>query len=436
MMPFDLSANWGDLVERFDRAWQYWPFDDSQLVPKRAFADGVFFIPLGFLLAAHWMAERNASRPSAFLAAATLSVAASSLVEGSQLLEPARHAKVCDLLMQATGGIVGSVLGVFLVRTIWPWVTVAVGSLGPRRLVAWAAVVMGALLLLDAVDPMMPVQSMRELRNNLWASQLGLEGGFAEQPWYYWAVCRVGVYAVFAAVLGAAGPPTWRRRWLVGATLAVTIAVALEALAPFEAGRHVNVANVVSAVCGSALGAILANALSGRLSHRGTIILAAALLLAFIAYKEWRPFTFQWDTAMMAGKVPSGTAWLPLSSLVLRRFWLDDARDLLEMAAWSGALVYIVSLASAWLNSGSRTARLLKAAVLATAVGLAMELPQFMLREREPSTTHVFVFTIGGLVGALAYVFAPAVGSPVDATGADDVSRPDRQVGACVSNHR
>jgi VanZ family protein len=295
---------------------------------------------------------------------------------------------------------------------------------------------MGALLLLDAVDPMMPVQSMRELRNNLWASQLGLEGGFAEQPWYYWAVCRVGVYAAFAAVLGAAGPPTWRRRWLVGATLAVTIAVALEALAPFEAGRHVNVANVVSAVCGSALGAILANALSGRLSHRGTIILAAALLLAFIAYKEWRPFTFQWDTAMMAGKVPRGTAWLPLSSLVLRRFWLDDARDLLEMAAWSGALVYIVSLASAWLNSSSRTARLLKAAVLATAVGLAMELPQFLLREREPSTTHVFVFTIGGLVGALAYVCAPAVGSPVDAAGAVDVSRPDRQVDACVSNHR
>ncbi|MCX5683905.1 MAG: hypothetical protein NT049_09500, partial [Planctomycetota bacterium] len=242
--------------------------------------------------------------------------------------------------------------------------------------------------------------------------------------------CRIGVYAAFAALLGAAAPPTWRRRWLAGATLAVIIAVALEALAPLEAGRHVNVANIVSAVCGSALGAILAKALSGRLSHRGTLILAAALLLAFIAYKEWRPFTFQWDTAMMAGKVPRGTAWLPMSSLVSGRFMLDDARDLLEMAAWSGVLVYIVSLASAWLNSGSRTTRLLKAAALATAVGLAMELPQFLLREREPSTTHVFVFTIGGLVGALAYVFAPAVGHRVDA------SPQDRQVGISSAARR
>ena len=82
------------------------------------------------------------------------------------------------------------------------------------------------------------------------------------------------------------------------------------------------------------------------------------------------------------------------------------------------------------------TARLLQAAILATAVGFAMELPQFLLRERKPSTTHVFVFAIGGLVGALAYVFAPAVGNRVDAAGAEDASRPDPQAGVCASNRR
>jgi len=45
----------------------------------------------------------------------------------------------------------------------------------------------------------------------------------------------------------------------------------------------------------------------------------------------------------------------------------------------------------------------------AAALGLVMELPQFLLKEREPSTTHVFIFIIGGLAGALAYRLAPGV---------------------------
>jgi len=43
---------------------------------------------------------------------------------------------------------------------------------------------------------------------------------------------------------------------------------------------------------------------------------------------------------------------------------------------------------------------------------------------------------IVSLVGALAYVFAPAVGNRVDAAGAEDASRPDPQAGVCASNRR
>jgi len=278
--------------------------------------------------------------------------------------------------------------------------------------------VMAVLLLLDAVDPMLPVRSLSALKQNLLASRIGLREGLAEHPWYHWLVCRVGVYAAFAVLLGASSRRASWRRWLLGGTLAFGFALAAEALAPLVESRHASAAHVVVAACGALMGVVLGAVLSGRLSYRSKIILAAALLLAFMAYKEWRPFTFEWNVAMMSAKIPSGAAWLPMTSLVLRRYWLDDVRDVLEMAVWSAAFVYILMLRGGWLARGSVAERLWKGAAVATALGLALELPQFLLSEREPSTTHVFLFTLGGVVGALAYMLAPAAGQPsTDATG-------------------
>jgi glycopeptide antibiotics resistance protein len=378
---------------------------------KRTFVDGFFFIPLGLLLAAHWTLERNASRAMAFGATAVLAVAASAAVEGLQLFTLTRHAKACDLMTEASGGILGAILGVFAARAVWP----RVGRLGQwdsGRPLIWAAVVMAVLLLLDAVDPMLPVSSLSALKQNLLASRMGLREGLAEHPWYHWLVCRVGVYAAFAVLLGASSRRASWRRWLLGGVLATGFALAAEAVAPLVDSRHAVAAHVVAAACGALVGMVLGAILCGRRSYRSKIVLAAALLLAFMAYKEWRPFTFEWNAARMNAKIPSGTAWLPMTSLVLRRYWLDDVRDVLEMAVWSAAFVYILMLRDGWLARGPVAARLWKGAAVATVLGLALELPQFLLREREPSTTHVFLFTLGGLVGALAYMLAPAAGRP------------------------
>jgi VanZ family protein len=418
LMPFDLDADWDGVASRFAQACQTWPLGDIPAGQKRSFVDGFFFIPLGFLLAARWVLERNASRAAAFAAAAVLAVAASAAVEGLQLFTLTRHAKACDLMTEASGGILGAILGALAARAVWLRFSCRVGRLDAGRPLTWAAVVMAILLLLDAVDPMLPVSSLSALKQNVLASRMGLREGLAEHSWYHWLVCRVGVYAAFAVLLGAPiGRPSWRR-WLLGGMLAVGFALAAEAVAPFVESRHASAAHVVAAACGALVGVVLGAVLSGRLSYRSKIVLAAALLLAFMAYKEWRPFTFEWNAAMMSAKIPSGAAWLPMASFVGRRYWLDDVHDLLEMAVWSGAFVYILMLWHGWLARGSSAARLWKGAAVATALGLALELPQFLLRDREPSTTHVFLFTLGGLVGALAYMLAPAAGQPsTDATG-------------------
>jgi VanZ family protein len=387
---------------------------------KRAVVDGFFFVPLGLLLAARWILERNASRAMAFVAAAVLAIAASAVVEGLQLFTLTRHAKACDLMAEAAGGVLGALLGALAARTVWSRISRRVGPVDAGRPLTWAAAVMAVLLVLDAVEPMLPVSSLSALKQNLLASRMGLREGLAEHPWYHWVVCRVGVYAAFAALLGASSRRESWRRWLLGGTLAVGFALAAEAVAPLVDSRQAVAAHVVAAACGALVGVVLGAVLSGRLSYRSKIVLAAALLLAFMAYKEWQPFTFEWNAAMINSKIPSGATWLPMASFVSRRYWLDDVHDLLEMAVWSAAFVYILMLWHGWLARGSVAARLWKGAAVATVLGLALELPQFLLAEREPSTTHVFLFAVGGLVGALAYMLAPPAGPPsTDAAGGE-----------------
>jgi hypothetical protein len=139
---------------------------------------------------------------------------------------------------------------------------------------------------------MLPVSSLSSLKQNLLASRMGLREGLAEHPWYHWLVCRVGVYAAFAVLLGASRRTSWRRR-LLGGMLAIGFALAVEGVTPLAESQHANVADVVTAAFGSLVGAVMGIVLSGRLSYRAKVVLAASLLLAFMAHKEWRPFTFE-----------------------------------------------------------------------------------------------------------------------------------------------
>jgi len=53
-----------------------------------------------------------------------------------------------------------------------------------------------------------------------------------------------------------------------------------------------------------------------------------------------------------------------------------------------------------WLDRGRRGRRILKAVTVAVAIGLILELAQFLLPPRVPSITDVACFALGGAIGA------------------------------------
>jgi hypothetical protein len=138
-------------------------------------------------------------------------------------------------------------------------------------------------------------------------------------------------------------------------------------------------------------------------SRRTQLTIAVVALLFFIVYQEWTPFTFTWNLDLMKAKVPTGASWLPMSPYCQRHFYLDDVHNLVKKIVWFAILFYVLNLRTGWLTCGSRGVQLLKSVALSGVLGLAIELVQFLLPERVPSTTYLFAFVLGGALGTIVY---------------------------------
>jgi len=88
---------------------------------------------------------------------------------------------------------------------------------------------------------------------------------------------------------------------------------------------------------------------------------------------------------------------------------LEHARLFLRTLVLLGTFVYVARLGGGWLDRGPRGSRALKAALLAGAMGLALEAGQLLL-PRVPSVTDVMCFAVGGALGGWAG--APKVPKP------------------------
>ena len=238
-------------------------------------------------------------------------------VEFAQLFLPSRISQIHDVASNAAGGLGGAVFGSLLGKGIWQGIGRYIQKRWNGRLSSAGAAVMCVMLILDGLAPLMPVRSLSNLGHNFRGSILSLGDGLAVHPWHRWLVCRIGVFAALAILLGAARNRE-RRRWLWGAALALGFAFLLEVAKPFIYMRIANAANVATAACGTAVGLALAAALSHRLSTRSRLNLAVVLLVLYAAYWEWVPFAFAWNPALVAKKLPSGSDWQPLSNLSLR----------------------------------------------------------------------------------------------------------------------
>ncbi len=404
LIPFDFTWNWPALVRNFREAWQYWPLGSLPMGRRDILVNVVFYMPLGLLLASYALVRRQRSPGRALLWAILFSAAVSTFVESAQLFLPSRISQVTDVLSNTTGGVLGGFAGLLLARFFsrrrnWTF-PVAVQS---RPAVLGAAAIL-VFLTLDGLSPLQPILSLSDLRGNLAGSHLTLADGAAQHLWHHWLVCRMGVYAILTILLGAASTHEGWRRWVRAAVWAGAFAIVIESGKPLVDDCQANIFNVVTSVAGTAVGLVVGPALWQRLSYRATVIGAALLLVAYIAYVEWTPFAFVWTRESITAQLPKGLGWIPLANYALgvRRF--ETVQKFLNMGALTAALVYVLCIRSRWLRRGSITVCLLKAAALATALGLFMEGVQFFLPDRGPTTTDVLSFTCGGAAGVSIYL--------------------------------
>lgn len=393
-MPFDFAVDAPAAGQRLERALNSWPTASR----SDLWMNFLLYVPLGFLLATRWFLLGKHRLPAGMLAALA-GLGLTLAVEIGQLFLPSRISQVHDLFSNAAGAMAGAVIGSTVGGRFWQGLSRYVWQRWDGRLSVLAAATMCTMLALDGLAPLMPVRSLSDLADNVRQSILSPVAGLAIHPWHRWLVCRIGVFAVLAVLLGAARSSP-RRRWYWGAACSFGFAVLLEASKPFFYGRTANSANVVTAACGALAGLICAAALSSRLAGRRSLALAIVLLVSYAVYREWTPFTFAWEPVTAREKVPSGADWLPLSEIGLRNHDFEDALDFVRYLVLMGVLAYTLRQRRGWFARGPLAIQIAKAAGVTLLLGAVLEGGQFLLPGRSPGTSELLAFWVGGAAGA------------------------------------
>lgn len=396
LMPFDLVAEEPVVREHLRRALGSWPFG-HYVHTSRAdmLSNFALYVPLGGLLAMRWTVRRTAFRWFCGFAAGAAACCVSFAVEAGQLWSMTRIASAQDWLVNTCGGFLGAAIGAACGRRAWVSLTRAVRLRLARRPIALVAAALLLILAADGLFPFLPTLDVSQVKAGLRGSHLALSGGFAAHPWHHWPVRRAAVYAVLAALLGAASLDSQRGRFLRGAVLTIGFVLAVEVAKPFIVSRVANIANVVTGAAGAAIGGLSGVALAGRLRRRAASFLAAGLVVIYLVYLEGRPFQFRWEPPAMRQKVPRGAEWLPIYHYAM------GARPE-DVRLFCRTLILTAALALAMLLPRSRPAgrrEMAAAVVLAGGLGLCLEALQFLLPGRVPSTTDVCTFALGGLLG-------------------------------------
>jgi hypothetical protein len=271
------------------------------------------------------------------------------------------------------------------------------------------------LLILDAADPFYPVTRKHILRENLANSNLVLRQGLKLHSWHHWLVCRVGVYAVLATLLGASAMNRSRLRWAYGAALAAAFALVTESGKPLIEGRVANIANVAVAACGAAVGMLLGMIFHRQVSMVGMSVLAAVLLVGYVSYQECRPtredvpFDFVWDPPAIRAKIPSGSGWLPAHSFAIGKKRTRYVRPVVRIVAVMTAFTYALSVCGR-LAGKTAMRRIIKGALLAGCIGVALQLLKLLVPDRGPEMARLSSFFIGGALGVWIYIHVPPPG--------------------------
>ena len=396
LMPYDLLADATAARTQLAGAFDSWPMGDRHAGKADMFSNVLLFAPLGLLLATRTVLGERA-RWRGVVAAVAVSAGLSAAIELVQVFSTSRVASGQDWTLNVLGGLAGGVVGAAIGGPLWRGASSLARQWWVRRPAAVVAVVMATLLAADALYPYWPTLDVSTVWRSIKASQLSVGQGWAAHPWHYWVIRKVAVYATLSALLAGAFLPTSRRRRFAGALVATLLAAGLEVVKVFIASRTMNITNVVTAAAGAALGWMLGAALAG-MDRRGQVGLAWRMILAYLVYAAWAPFKTDFGAEAMRAKLPHGAEWLPLYHYAMGGR-AADVQNFLATIILTAALTAAVKLHA---RQGGATARPshLAAAARAGLLGVALELGQFAVIGRTPTTTDVLCFAVGGALGS------------------------------------
>jgi len=408
LLPFDLTADMDAAIGRLEHELTVW-YDGFYNNRRDILLNFAFFIPLGILVAVRHEAD---SRWASVLVAGAIGATVSVAAEFMQLWSPSRTAEVIDLLTNTAGSLTGGIIGATMGRSVRLKLSGEVSNKWSLRPLRPVAIVMLLLLILDAADPFYPITHKWMLNKNLANSHLIVSQGLKLHSQHHWLVCRVGVYAVLATMLGASVINRSRLRWFYGAALAAGFALVTEACKPLIEDREANIANVAVAACGAALGMIMGMILHRRLPLVAKTALAAMLLVGYVSYHECRPaqedspFDFVWDPPAMQAKIPSGAGWLPAHSFAIGKKRIRYVRPIIRILAIMTAFTYALSVCGRRVG-GKTVGRIIRGALLAGCIGTVLQLLKLLIPERGPEMARLSSFFIGGAMGVWIYIHAP-----------------------------
>jgi len=396
LMPYDLLADAATARAQLSDAFDYWPMGDRHAGRADMFSNVLLFVPLGVLLATR-TALGGRARWRGVLAAVAVSAGVSATIELLQVFSTSRVASGQDWTLNVLGGLAGGLAGAAVGRPVWSGLSSLARQWWMRRPAAVVAVVMAALMAAAALYPDWATLDVSAVWGSIKSSQLSLGEGWEAHPWHYWVVRRVAVYAALSALLAGAFLPTSRRRRFAGALAATLLAAGLEVVKVFIASRTMNIVNVVTASGGALLGWMLGAMLAG-MDRRGQVGLAWRLILAYLVYAAWTPFSTDCRTEALRAKMPHGAEWLPLYHYAMGGR-AADVQNFLATIILTAALTAAVKL-HARQGGANRRPSHLAAAAWAGGLGLVLELGQFAIIGRTPTTTDVLCFAVGGALGS------------------------------------
>ncbi|MCK5113913.1 MAG: VanZ family protein [Phycisphaerae bacterium] len=400
IMPFDFSINSDLILANFQRVWTFWPLSNvSHTSTIDLISNFALYLPLGLLAALRWKVGYGEIDAVTYLNAFAWGAAVSLAVEITQLMSPLRVSGVQDFTMNVLGTMAGATFGTFFVDHLYQRLKTVIMQWWTDQPVRLVAATLMLLLAGDALFPFVPTLDVSMVLNNVKGGIWNVSEGLAQHPTSYWVIREGSIYALLTILLGYAMGKRNTPNWTSAVIVSIAFAAALELGKSCVAymGHSVNVANPLIAAIGSIAGVGIGYMTRDSISEKNAICFGIFAMVVYLGYLSWGDMNFNTAAATQDGNLPSGAEWLPLYHYGMSGRG-EKVLLFIRTIVLSGALGYMLRVLG---RLNRRHIGILRIAVTTGILGVILEGGQYWIPGRHPTTTDVFCFILGGVLGSI-----------------------------------